>query len=181
VKITSGTQSKSIAIVMVISRGDDEEDDERSSLTIQPFSFDPKADSSTTAGLVEKQGLVIAKNSAASKNAIAGAALAGAAGRELRQVGFDLLAGSNCTATAPQLVVITADDVTHTAGCAAGSAKALASGWQRVRFNPASQLSPAVNPGSQIKAIALVMDQTTGKGIAVLNNIALNGQLIAMR
>jgi hypothetical protein len=39
-------------------------------------------------------------------------------------------------------------------------------------------LSPAVTPGMAVKTIALVMDHSVGTGMAVLDNINLNGRYI---
>jgi hypothetical protein len=94
---------------------------------------------------------------------------------------FDLRSDSECSAKAPQFVVVTADEVVHKASCASGTVQSLTvPGWQRVTFDPANseQLSPAVAPGTAVKTIALVMDQPVGSGMAVVDNINVNGRYI---
>jgi hypothetical protein len=76
---------------------------------------------------------------------------------------------------------VTADEIVHKANCASGTIQALTvSGWKRVSFDPANsrQLSPAVAPGTAVKTIALVMDQPIATGMAVLDNINVNGRYI---
>jgi hypothetical protein len=76
-------------------------------------------------------------------------------------------------------VVISNDNVQHFANCANGSiGQGLAKGWNQVRFNPATQLTPPLQPGATVQIIALVMDQVAGTGIAVLDNISVNTTLI---
>ena len=97
------------------------------------------------------------------------------------QIDFDMRTDSECSARAPQFVVITNDNVVHSAGCASGRARALtATGWKRVSFNPTdpSQITPPVKPGTTVKTVALVMDKIAGNGYAVLDNINLNGTFI---
>jgi hypothetical protein len=47
-----------------------------------------------------------------------------------------------------------------------------------VSFDPAQQLTPAVAPGTAVKTIALVMDRPTGNGMAVLDDINVNGRYV---
>ncbi len=195
VKITSGSSIRRVAVVMVVSRSHDddgeEDDDARSAVTT--FTFDPGAQEAVNAGWLDgagvqvrgtntaSQGLVLSKKKSAAATALAGATINGAAGSQLSQLGFDLLAGSECTAQAPQFVVISDDHVEHVANCANGSIRrAPAAGWNRVRFNPtdAAQLTPPLQPGTAVTTIALVMDHIAGKGIAVLDNININGSII---
>jgi hypothetical protein len=125
--------------------------------------------------------LVLSKKKPAAETAISGATINVAAGSQLSQLGFDLLAGSECTAQAPQFVVISDDQVEHVANCANGTIRqAPATGWKRVRFNPtvAAQLDPPLQPGATVTTIALVMDHVAGEGIAVLDNININGAMI---
>jgi hypothetical protein len=194
VKITSGSSTRSVAVVMVVgrSRGDDDGDDEHHS-SVTPFTFDPGVTDAVNAGLLDgagvqvrgtnaaSQGLVLSKSKSAAETALSGATINVAAGSQLSQLGFDLLAGSECTAQAPQFVVISADQVEHVANCANGSIRrAPAAGWSRVRFNPTdgNQLTPPLQPGTAVQTIALVMDHVAGKGIAVLGNININGSMI---
>ena len=72
-------------------------------------------------------------------------------GTQLSRLSFDLRSDSECSAQAPQLVVVTTDEVIHRASCATGTVQPLTvAGWQRVSFDPANskQLTPAVAPGA---------------------------------
>ena len=101
----------------------------------------------------------------------------------LTGLGFDLRSGSHCTATAPRFVVVTADDVTHNVvGCASGATQSAPStGWVGISFDPTTQATPAIIPGQAIKSISIVLDEgpeatsTPGSGLAVLDNIKVNG------
>jgi hypothetical protein len=195
-QIKAGNSTKNVAVVLVLSTGrsggggggDDGEDSKAS-----PFTFDPKAQNTVTAGWqsgagalrssgdTTNQGLVLNKKRSAPVDALAGVMVNGAAGSQLSDLSFDIRSDSECTATAPQFVIITDDNVSHIAGCATGTARRLtATGWKRVHFNPANstQIKPAIQPGSTVKTVALVMDQIAGNGMAVLDNINLNGKYI---
>jgi len=196
IKVTANGTTKRVYVVFVIARGGDDggEHDDDSDSSVRPFSFDPGAMSTADATWLDgygvpvqskkdptSQGLVIRRNPSASKAAIAGAALKGAAGTQLSQLSFDLRSDSECSTQAPQFVIVTADEIVHKAGCASGTTQALtASGWRRVSFDPANpgQLSPAVAPGMAVKTIALVMDHPIGTGMAVLDNINVNGRYV---
>jgi hypothetical protein len=196
IKVTANGTTKRVYVVLVIARGGDDggEHDDDSDSSVRPFSFDPGAKSTADATWLDgygvpvqskkdptSQGLVIRRNPSASKAAIAGAALKGAAGSQLSQLSFDLRSDSECSTQAPQFVIVTADEIVHKGGCASGTTQALtASGWRRVSFDPANpgQLSPAVAPGMAVKTIALVMDHPIGTGMAVLDNINVNGRYV---
>ena len=194
VQIKSGSSSRSVAVILVVggSSSGGGGGRERES-QVQPFSFDPGASGTTTASWYSRagamrtstdrsnQGLVLVKKPSDPPTAIAGVSVTGAAGSPLSQLSFDMRTDSECSAKAPQFVVITNDNVVHSAGCASGRARALtATGWKRVSFNPAdgSQISPPVKPGTSVKTVALVMDKIAGNGYAVLDNINLNGTFI---
>jgi hypothetical protein len=192
VKITANGITKRVAVVLVVAAGNDGA--ESSDSLVLPFTFDPGGQRMANAAWTDgsgvpfpsktdptNQGLVLAKSTSGPPTAIAGAAFKGAAGSQLTQLGFDLRSGSECSAHAPQFVVITADEVVHTANCADGNVQSLSvAGWKRVSFDPTNskQLSPAVPTGTAVKTVALVMDQTVGTGIAVLDNINVNGTFI---
>jgi hypothetical protein len=196
IKVTANGTTKRVYVVLVIARGGDDEGerDDDDDASVLPFRFDPGAKSTADATWLEgygvpvqskkdpgSQGLVLRRNPSAPKTAIAGAALKGAAGSRLAQLSFDLRSDSECSTRAPQFVVVTADEVVHRANCASGTIQALTvSGWQRVSFDPANprQLSPAVAPGTAVKTIALVMDHPIGTGMAVLDNINVNGRYV---
>ncbi len=193
IKITANGTTRRVYVVLVVASGGDDggESDDASAL---PFSLDPGAKSTADAMWLDgygvpvqskkdptSQGLVIRRNPSAPKTAIAGAALKGAAGSQLSQLSFDLRSDSECSASAPQFVIVTADEIVHKANCASGTIQALTvSGWKRVSFDPTNsrQLSPAVAPGVAVKTIALVMDQPIATGMAVLDNINVNGRYI---
>ena len=190
VQIKSGSSSRSVAVVLLV--GSSRWGGERDSM-VQPFSFEPSGSDTTSASWRRgagatrtstdpaNQGLVLVKDRSGAPTAIAGVAVTGAAGSELSQLSFDMRTDSECSARAPQFVVITNDNVAHSAGCASGRAQALtASGWKRVSFNPTdpSQITPPVKPGTTVKTVALVMDKIAGNGYAVLDNINLNGTFI---
>jgi len=193
IKITANGTTRRVYVVLVVASGGDDggEHDDAAAL---PFSLDPGAKSTADAMWLDgygvpvqskkdptSQGLVIRRNPSAPKTAIAGAALKGAAGSQLSQLSFDLRSDSECSASAPQFVIVTADEIVHKANCASGTIQALTvSGWKRVSFDPANsrQLSPAVAPGTAVKTIALVMDQPIATGMAVLDNINVNGRYI---
>ncbi len=196
IKVSAGGTTKRVYVVLVVARGDDDgggtgggHDDS----AVTPFHLDPGATGTTDAiwmdgyGVVasakdpSNQGLVLTRNPSAPKAAIAGAVLKGAAGSQLSTMSFDLRSDSECSAQGPQFIVVTADEVVHKASCASGTVQSLSvPGWQRVSFNPADahQLTPAVAPGMAVKTIALVMDHPTGSGMAVLDNINVNGRYV---
>jgi hypothetical protein len=206
IQIKAGTSSKYVAVVLVIGTsswggggggrhddGNEMEGGSRNSSQAQPFFFDPSAQNNasatwqtaststrsrttgTTAG-----GLMLMKRSTA-QTAIAGALITGTGESTVNQLGFDLMAGSACTSTAPQFIVITNDNVEHRAGCAQGKSQATSStGWRRVSFDPTdgAQFTPAVQEGAVVKVIALIMDQVGRNGTAVLGNISVNGTTV---
>ena len=192
IKVTANGNTRRVYVVLVVGSGSDESGSIDSA--VRPFSFDPGAKNTAQAMWLDghgvpyaskkdptNQGLVLRKNPSGPSSAIAGAALAGAAGSQLTALSFDMRSDSECSKGAPQFVVVTADEVVHKASCASGTAQQLAvPGWQRVSFNPANnaQLSPAVAPGTAVKTIALVMDHSTGTGMAVLDNVNINGKYI---
>jgi hypothetical protein len=195
IKISANGTARRVYVVLVVGSGssdDGERDDDDSEA--RPFSFDPGAKNTAQATWLDgfgvpvqskkdpsSQGLVLKKNPSGPSSAIAGAALKGAAGSQLTALSFDMRSDSECSKAAPQFVVVTTDEVVHKANCASGRVQQLTvSGWQRVSFDPSNsaQVSPAVQPGMAVKTIALVMDRSTGTGMAVLDNINVNGKYI---
>ena len=193
IKITANGATKRVYVVLVVGSGSDD-DGSRYDSAVLPFSFDPGAKNTAQAMWLDghgvpyaskkdptNQGLVLRKNPSGPSSAIAGAALQGAAGSQLTALSFDMRSDSECSKGAPQFVVVTADEVVHKASCGTGTVQQLAvPGWQRVSFNPmnSGQLSPAVAPGTAVKTIALVMDHSSGTGMAVLDNINVNGRYV---
>lgn len=194
-QIKGGSSVKSVAIVLVVgtSQSGGGGDDGREGAQVRPFTFDPGAVGTTSAGWQNgagalrssvdpgNQGLVLTKRPSAPTTAIAGAIVKGAAGSRISTLGFDVRTDSECSAQAPQFVVTTSDNVVHTAGCTNGSSQMLSvPGWKRVTFNTGSraQVTPPIQPGMTVKTVALVMDHIAGNGLAVLDNINLNGLYI---
>ena len=196
IKVSAGSSTRRVYVVLVVARGDDDGEDGggHDGSAVRPFHLDPGVTGTTDAMWMDgygvpvaspkdptSQGLVLTRNPSAAKSAIAGAVLKGAAGSQLSRLSFDLRSDSECTAKAPQFVIVTTDEVVHKASCASGTVQSLTvPGWQRVSFDPANsgQLSPAVTPGMAVKTIALVMDQPVGSGMAVVDNINVNGRYI---
>jgi hypothetical protein len=101
----------------------------------------------------------------------------------LTELGYDIRNGGQCTATSPRFVVVTSDDVVHKIGCSTGASQpAPATGWKRLRFDPANpaQTAPVIQSGSKVKSIYLVLDAgpESGASLVVLDNIDINGTLI---
>jgi Immunoglobulin domain/Immunoglobulin I-set domain len=194
IKVTANRTTKRVYVVLVVATGGDDDGESDDDASVLPFNFDPGAKSMADATWLDgygvpvqtkkdptSQGLVIRRNPSAPKTAIAGVALKGAAGSQLSQLSFDMRSDSECSTRAPQFVIVTADEIVHKASCASGTIQALSvSGWRRVTIDPANpgQLSPAVEPGMAMKTIALVMDSPIGTGMAVLDNINVNGRYV---
>jgi hypothetical protein len=194
-QIKGGNSIKNVEIVLVVgtSQSSGEGDDEPTGAQVRPFTFDPgalgtsRASWQNGAGALRSsydpnnQGLVLTKRLSAPTTAIAGAIVKGAAGSRISTLGFDVRTDSECSRQAPQFVVITADNVVHTAGCTNGSSQMLSvPGWKRVTFSTGNraQVTPAIQPGMTVKTVALVMDHVVRNGFAVLDNINLNGLYI---
>ena len=190
VQFKGGNSVRNVEVVLVISAsgsggGGDDGTGEHDDAAVRPFNFDPKGSGLSNAGWVSQSGsqsLVLAKKVEDNSTALAGVTFDNVSGQRISQLGFDVQATSECTAKAPQIVVITQDDVVHTAGCASGTVRTTtATGWKRLRFNPADarQFTPAIESGTPIKTVALIMDQVSGKGIAVLDNFIVNGSSVS--
>jgi len=172
-----------------------------SSIHAWPYAYDPAATNSVAATWMDNtgvpstnantadtrnQGLLLSKTSAASNQAQAGVVIREVEGISLTELGYDIRSGSQCTATSPRFVVVTSDDVVHKIGCTAGTAQAApATGWKRLRFDPANpaQTVPAIAPGSKVKSIHLVLDggPEAGSSMAVIDNIDINGKIIGQQ
>jgi hypothetical protein len=166
-----------------------------------PYAYDPAATNSVAATWMDNtgvastnantadtrnQGLLLSKTSAASNQAQAGVVIREVEGISLTELGYDIRSGSQCTATSPRFVVVTSDGVVHKIGCTAGTAQsAPATGWKRLRFDPANgaQTVPAIAPGSKVTSIHLVLDggPETGSSMAVIDNIDINAKIIGQQ
>lgn len=166
------------------------------SLHAWPYAYDPAGSnsvastwvdgtgtSSTTTVDSRQQGLLLSKTSAASNQAQAGVVIRTVEGMTLTELGYDIRNGGQCTAMSPRFVVVTSDDVVHKIGCSTGASQpAPATGWKRLRFDPANpaQTAPVIQSGSKVKSIYLVLDAgpESGASLVVLDNVDINGTLI---
>jgi len=140
-------------------------------------------------------GLLLAKTGTTAQFASAGVTLTGTRGITLTELGYDLRKpiatadprGSHCGAGAPRFNITTDDGVTHFVGCSSPPPTSQATvglGWIRLRWlEPLTTAFPPVLPGSTIVGISIVFDEGTDAGpdnfgLAVLDNIDVNGQLI---
>jgi len=137
-------------------------------------------------------GLLLSKNGATADCSAAQATITGAPAITISattEFGFDYRNGGHCGAGAPRFNITTDDNVTHFGGCAGGTktpAPQDPAQWTRVRLLPA-QFFPPMLPGAKVKDIGIVFDEGTdststddpsGVGLAVIDNIDINGQLI---
>jgi hypothetical protein len=135
----------------------------------------------------QRFGLLLSKNGPTATNAAAGATISGVEGIVLTEIGFDINTGTHCGAGAPRFNVQASDGFHFLGGCNNGTKTPGTPdpGWTRVRINPsnAAQAFPPIAPGSTVKSIQIVFDEGTDtgpdfSGIAVLDNIDINGTLI---
>jgi hypothetical protein len=138
-------------------------------------------------------GLLLSKNGATADCAAAQAHITGAEGMTITATsdfGFDYRNGGHCGAGAPRFNITTNDNITHFGGCAGGTktnAPQDPAQWTRVRLTPA-QFFPPLVPLTKIKSIDVLLDEGTdatsvpddpnGIGLAVIDNIDVNGKLI---
>jgi len=141
------------------------------------------------------EGLLLSKLGPTANFAAAGAKLEGVKGMLLTELGYDIRTGSHCGAGAPRFNVVTTGalgPVNHFVGCASPPpAHAGAStGWKRLRWT-ATQLAaafPPLLPTDIVDSITIIFDEGTEEvggpdgpetsGLAILDNIDINGQLI---
>jgi len=138
-------------------------------------------------------GLLLSKNGLTSDCSAAGATIKGVEGMVVTELGFDFRNGGHCGAGAPRFNLVTQDNILHFIGGCANAAPTPApqnpGEWSRVRFNTASaaQAFPPVPAGSKVKSLSIIFDEGTdttgaqdpmGIGLAVIDNIEVNGQLI---
>jgi len=146
----------------------------------------------------KRDGLLLSKNGPTPDCSAAGASIKGVKGMtvsETFEVGFDYRNGGHCGAGAPRFNVTTRDGVfSFVGGCANGTpspAPQDPSEWTRVRINVTSpsQAFPPLAVGSEIESISIIHDEgtdtanndTQGVGLAVVDNIFINGELITGR
>ena len=141
------------------------------------------------------RGLLLSKNGPQTDCSSAGARILGGEGQVLTELGFDYRNGGHCGGGAPRFNVTVRNSVTNTdtfhfvGNCAVGTntpAPQDAAQWTRIRWTPA-QASPPIPPGSRIRRLSVLFDEGTdqpgaqdpnGIGLATIDNIDVNGQLI---
>jgi hypothetical protein len=140
----------------------------------------------------DQDGLLLNKNGPTPNCSAAGAEIKEIKkGTPLTELGFDYRLGGHCGAGAPRFNVVTsAGNFYFVGGCQAGThtgAPQDPTQWGRVRFTPADFFgSPPFTFGTPVKSIDIVFDEgtdtanndTEGVGLAVLDNIDINGFLI---
>ena len=140
-------------------------------------------------------GLLLNKNGPTSDCSSSGASIKGfRPGSVITELGFDYRLGTHCGGGAPRFNIVTTGGLTYFAGCGTGlrtPAPQDPSQWERVRFGPVfAQIggSPPFQFGvTQVRSIDIVYDEGTdstglndpaGVGLAVIDNIDINGTLI---
>ena len=194
VQIKSGNSSANVEIVLVVGSRGGYGGGDGGDAYVQPFTYDPgarntvaaswqkPASGSSASGQSTAKLLTMSKSTQGPPSALSGALISGVEGTTVTQLGYDLKSGSECTARAPQFVVVTDDNVVHHAGCTQGRFFTTASAdWQRVNFDPAdaSQFTPPLQPGTVAKTVAVVMARVEQNGTAVLSHIRLNGKRVS--
>lgn len=139
-------------------------------------------------------GLLLSKNGPTADCSSSGATIKGVKGMVVTStfaVGFDYRNGGHCGAGAPRFNIDTDMGFFFVGGCSNGTRTAAPQDplqWTRVRIdtsNPA-QSFPVIPVGSTVKSINIIFDEGTdtanndaeGVGLAVLDNIFINGVLI---
>jgi hypothetical protein len=147
-------------------------------------------------------GLLLSKNGPTPDCSSSGARIKGVRGMDAGPafvLGFDYRNGGHCGAGAPRFNVVVRNAATkaetfHFVGGCANSVSVPAeqdlAQWSRVRFTAAQQFPP-IPPGSKVQSISILYDEGTdtpsssatsqepsGVGLAVIDNIFINGQFI---
>ncbi len=131
------------------------------------------------------EGLLLVKTGPIGNNAAAGASLGGVKGEVLTELGFDVRKGTLCGGGGPRFNVTLKTGTFHFIGCAALPITSTGTYGER-RGATATALSvagiayPPIPVGSVIESINIIQDegQDTGTGLAVLDNININGTLV---
>jgi len=133
------------------------------------------------------EGLLLVKTGPTGNFAAAIAELKGVKGITLTELGYDVRTNSHCGAGAPRFNVVTDDGVTHFVGCSSPPplVKSASQGWKRLRWTPAQAFPPIAGT---VRSIFIVFDEgqdtdsalgpDNGAGLAVIDNIDVNGQLV---
>ena len=140
------------------------------------------------------QGLLLSKGGPTANIASAGAELKGVRDIVIDTIGYDIRKfggyssplGSHCGAGAPRFNVVT-NFGTHFIGCASPPpvSQVLGQGWTRMAWSPAAAFPP-IPPGAAVQSIDIVFDEGTDTGpdffgLAILDNIMVNGSTIGLR
>jgi hypothetical protein len=140
------------------------------------------------------RGLLLSKNGPTADCSSSGATIQGVAGMPVTptfELGFDYRNGGHCGAGAPRYNVVTTGTPSFhfVGGCANGVQTPAPQDpieWTRARFTIAQAFPPLV-PGTRIVSVDLIFDEGTdtptlqdpnGVGLAVVDNLDINGQLI---
>jgi hypothetical protein len=138
------------------------------------------------------EGLLLVKTGPTPNVAAAFAELKGVRGTVLTELGYDVRTNSHCGAGAPRFNVITDDGVTHFVGCNSPPplVTSASQGWKRLRWTAAKLAAafPPLGPGDRVRSIFIAFDEgqdtdsalgpDNGSGLAVLDNVDVNGQLV---
>jgi hypothetical protein len=140
------------------------------------------------------RGLLLNKNGTTADCSSSGATIEGVKGMVVTstfEVGYDYRNGGHCGAGAPRFNIDTNVGSSFVGGCSNGTQTPAPQDplqWTRVRINLSNpaQSFPAIPVGSTVKSITLIFDEgtdtatndTQGVGLAVLDNIFINGVLI---
>lgn len=167
-----------------------------------PDNGGPNNNTTAAARNDRRSGLLLSKNGLTTDCSAAGAEITGVKGITVYagfHLGFDYRNGGHCGAGAPRFnVVVTppsGPDTFHfVGGCSNDTASTAApqdpAEWTRVRFDTtsttANQAFPPIPVGSRINSIGITFDEgtdtanndTQGVGLAVVDNIDINGTLI---
>jgi hypothetical protein len=144
----------------------------------------------------EFKGLLLIKTGPTANNAAAGANITGLDNKvtSLTEIGYDLRKGSHCGGGAPRFNITTTTGKFYFLACASPSptTTTVGTGWNRLRWgngNTGSVVAFCVGSGcalvqpepilDPIASIQIVFDegQDVGSGLAVLDNIDINGVL----
>ena len=135
----------------------------------------------------KNQGLLLSKEGPTTNYAAGQVEIKDVKGVTLTELGYDIRKpnsqndgrGSHCGAGAPRFDIVYSDgSVDETLGCSIGSVANSGPAWQRLRFTP-----PATPAGLTVSGLFIVYDEGTDTGpdnfgMAVLDNIDVNGTLI---
>lgn len=165
----------------------------------QMTAADPGCPSGDPKDSRRNEGLLLVKTGPTGNNASAGADLKGVKGITLTDLGYDIRkgpdalspTGSHCGAGAPRFNVQTSNGF-YFVGCNSGTPGPSSASWLRLRWGPPCVLGYNVTMGfsfgcvtGDVQSIAIVFDEGQDAmggpdmfGLAVLDNIDVNGQLV---